>query len=618
MTVFDPNAMVAPLAARAAALTGPSNVDPPAVVVEVTRGGRTATTALGVDDRATGVAATPGQTFEVGSHSKMMTAVVVLQLVDEGLIDLDARVADYLPAEVVSGIPNAASATVRQLLAMRSGIPNYTEAGDIYEWLKDHPGQEFGPDQALATARAMSATNAPGAAFHYSNTPYLLLGSMIEAVTGDSWAAALEDRVFVPAGMRDTTARTYDPDPQRLSSYRLDGGSLVDVTDDRWVARGESGVASTTGDLIAFISALMLDRTLLSDAMLDEMLSFTTIGTGNAFGLGIFRQQVSGSTVYGFAGGTLGTSSVTWYDPANGTFVSMAGTLAGVDCGQAAKQLQVTLRSLSDWAMPDGGPVEVRSVSAAGLTVGDTAEGVCFAAGGASLTLGFALRALAVSGATFADGSVLVVGDGAAGTAGDDAANLISIPVDHRSAINARNQLLGLGGDDALTGGRAGDRIDGGAGDDRARGAGGDDLVLGGGGADLLIGGTGADHLRGGGGGDLLAGRAGVDFLVGGVGRDVFRFDDGETRAAAPDIVADFTINRDRIDLDAVDAVAGGRDSAFHWIGAGGFSGAAGELRLVDAGADTRVEGDTDGDGHADLALLLADLDGLAPRHFLL
>ena len=128
MTVFDPDAMVAPLAAKAAYLRSDSGA--PAILIEASRGGRSASTVLGVDDVDTGKPATSRQTFEIGSQTKMMTAVAVLQLADEGVIDLDAPASDYLPAATVAGIPNAATATVRQLLAMRSGVPNYMEARD--------------------------------------------------------------------------------------------------------------------------------------------------------------------------------------------------------------------------------------------------------------------------------------------------------------------------------------------------------------------------------------------------------------------------------------------------------------------------------------------------------
>lgn len=618
MTVFDPVAMLSPLEARANALTGPDGTPPPAVLLEVSRGGRTAGTVTGVDSVASGQAAQADQTFEVGSQTKMMTAVAVLQLVDEGKIDLDTRIADYLDPDIIAGIPNAGVATVRQVMAMRSGIPNYRDPDAIATWLANHPGEQYGPEQMLADARNSAATNAPGAAFNYANTPYLLLGLMIEEITGNSWASEISDRIFTPAGMTHSSSRTLADDPDRLSSYRLVNGTLQDVTDSLWAPKGESGVVSTTTDLISFLSALLVDGSLLSNDMLTEMLDFTNTGGGNAFGLGIFRLPTSGVTVYGFAGGTLGTSSVTWYDPTTQTFVSMTGTLANTPCSTTAAQLDAALRNVGAWALPDGGPVEVRSVSAADLSVNDARDGACLAAMGASLTLDVAVREIGRATTTFADGSVLVVGDGTTGTAADDGANVFSIRADFAGALHARNQMIGLGGDDRLTGGAAGDRLSGGNGADFLSGTGGFDTLSGGRGADRVIGGGGDDTIWGGAGRDTILGRAGADVMTGGAGHDIFRFLDGDASAGTPDRITDFNRAQDQIDLRPMEAVEGRPRSAFHWIGDDAFSGTAGELRAVSQGGDIRVEGDTDGDGHADLTIVLSHLGGISDDDFLL
>ena len=119
--------MLAPLQARGDALSGAT--DAPAVLVAAYATAATPRRPP-ASTTATPARGDAGQSFEVGSQTKMMTAVVILQLAAEGLIDLDAAAADYLPGSVTEGIPNAGTATVRQMLAMRSGIPNYTEAVD--------------------------------------------------------------------------------------------------------------------------------------------------------------------------------------------------------------------------------------------------------------------------------------------------------------------------------------------------------------------------------------------------------------------------------------------------------------------------------------------------------
>ena len=419
----------------------------------------------------------------------------------------------------------------------------------------------------------MAQTDAPGT-FHYGNTNYALLGLLIEHATGQGWADALKDRIFDPAGMTSTSGDKFEADPKRLSSYDKDGNRLVDVTDATWEARGESGVVSTTSDLIAFERALLIDKTLLSDSAFAEMTDFTRLYSGIYFGLGLFQHTVAGGVLEGFAGGTLGTSTATYANPFDDTVLAFAANLVDVDSDTNVKQLYQILRGLGAWDPIDSGsPLEIRSVSAADIGLASTADGVCFSAKGASVTLDLALRGLAASGTVFADGSMLLVGDCAAGTAGDDLANVISVPRDFASALTCDNRILGLGGDDRLTGGTAGDAIVAGSGNDRLAGNSGDDRLSGGRGDDRIAGGGGADWVWAGRGADVLYGRAGSDVLVGGGGRDTFRFDDGDAQPGAPDLIRDFDPQRDTIDLHLVDAIGGKRGSAFHWIGDGDFSG---------------------------------------------
>jgi D-alanyl-D-alanine carboxypeptidase len=627
MIEFDPVAMMSPLVARADAIRSAAGA--PAVLIEVSRGGRTASTVTGVEDIGTGAAARGDQTFEVGSQTKMMTAVALLQMEAEGLVDLDDPISAHLPG-FTDGLANADTATIRQLITMRSGIPAYPDAVDasgtplFVKWLEDHPGEVFGPDQALAIARGMGETHNPGD-FHYNNTNYLLLGLLIEKLTGKPWAEVLEERIFDPAGMTSSSADQFDSDPLRLSSYAREDGRLVEVTDALWAPKGESGVISTTHDLIAFERALLVDKTLLPADALAAMTNwvklFTQSGDIVSFGLGIFQHDLKNGQIFqGFAGGTLGTSTVTYCNPDDDSVIAMAVTVAGAPSDANAKQLDTILRGLDAWAPveDDGSALAIRSVSAAGLTVAtNDAGGARLAFGGACLDLVRGLRQLDAGATVFEDGSVLVVGDGTS-AAGDDDANTISIPKQFHDALQCHNYLIGLGGDDRLVGGWGGDRLAGNTGHDRLAGNGGDDRLSGGWAGDTLIGGNGDDGLWGGGGWDVLQGRNGSDYLVGGGGRDTFRFDDGDSTGAAPDTIRDFDPSLDLIDLKRVDAVAGGRDSAFHWIGASGFSGTAGELRGQDTGSDLRLEADTDGDGQSDLAIILHDIDTVLVGHFLL
>lgn len=132
------------------------------------------------------------------------------------------------------------------------------------------------------------------------------------------------------------------------------------------------------------------------------------------------------------------------------------------------------------------------------------------------------------------------------------------------------------------------------------------------GGDDTLIGGSGADTLTGGNGQDSLEGDAGADHFV-------FASGDTANSKSHADLIVDFShAQGDKIDLHLIDAVAGGSDSKFKWIGDAAFSGHAGELHEVHSGGDTYVSGDTDGDGHGDFMIKLTGHLDLVKGDFVL
>ena len=124
----------------------------------------------------------------------------------------------------------------------------------------------------------------------------------------------------------------------------------------------------------------------------------------------------------------------------------------------------------------------------------------------------------------------------------------------------------------------------------------GNDTLDGGNGNDSMNGGAGTDTLLGGNGLDILNGGAGNDVLSGGNDADQFVFTD----LGGNDRVTDFQRGSDKLDVSGIDAVAGGADNAFAFIGAGAFSGVAGQLRAFSSGGNHFVAGDVNGDGVAD------------------
>lgn len=202
--------------------------------------------------------------------------------------------------------------------------------------------------------------------------------------------------------------------------------------------------------------------------------------------------------------------------------------------------------------------------------------------------------------------------------------------------------MLGEDGHDQLWGAAGNDRMDGGFGRDLLYGEAGNDVLFGGAGSDRLYGGAGQDRLYGGADGDtlvggdghdMLYGGDGDDMLLGGLGADTLRGDAGrdlfvylfadETGPGAPDVIADFTRGLDRVDLRNIDAnpyVAG--NQAFVFRGTAAFDGvgaaSAGQLRYVVDGGHARVEADLNGDGWADMHILMNGIGTLSSDDFLL
>ncbi|MFD0166713.1 serine hydrolase domain-containing protein [Streptomyces decoyicus] len=270
------------------------------------RAGRTRTYTAGVGDLATGSKVPRDGQVRIGSNTKVFTAVVVLQLVGEGKIGLDATVDTYLPGLVRGKGIDGRRITVRQLLQHTSGLPNYTAyLGDDVRY--------FEPRDLLDIALQHKADFAPGAKWAYSNTNYVLAGLIIQKVTGRPLAEEMHRRVIQRIGLR----HTYFPAPGDMTlrephpqGYYRDSASapLRDVTemDPSWGwAAGQ--MISTNSDLNQFFTALLAGR-LLPAAQLAQMR--TTVpapyfGSGARYGLGLVSKPLSCGGVYWGHGGSL-------------------------------------------------------------------------------------------------------------------------------------------------------------------------------------------------------------------------------------------------------------------------------------------------------------------------
>ncbi|HZF93196.1 serine hydrolase domain-containing protein [Streptomyces sp.] len=344
----------ADLAGLRGVLRGAGRQGAPGAMARIDDRGTVRRAAVGVADRSTGRALADRDRFRVGSVTKTFTAVVLLQLAAEGRLRLDDPVHRHLPGS----LPDR-RITVRHLLSHRSGLYDYTN--DMFA--RTVPGFEAVRDRVFTYRQLVDRslrhprTNAPGAAYAYSNTNFVVAGMLVEKLTGGPVGRAYESRIVRPLGLRDTFyvhPATGIPGRHARGYLTPDraGAPLVDSTRQTvsW-AQSAGALVSSTRDLNTFYSALLGGR-LTSAAMLAQMKRWVTVDGTQSYGLGLRRRKLScGVSVYGHTGAVQGyyTYAFTSGDGSrsltalantsnNGAVLnSLLGTLEPVFCGKKAK-----------------------------------------------------------------------------------------------------------------------------------------------------------------------------------------------------------------------------------------------------------------------------------------
>jgi D-alanyl-D-alanine carboxypeptidase len=279
---------------------------------------------------------TLGDYVRIGSNTKTMTGTIILQLVDEGKLRLDDPVAKYRP-----DVPNGEQISIDLLLRMRSGLYNYSESVELNQSLDETPTRVWTPDELLAIAFQHPPLFAPGSEYSYSNTNFILLGLIIEQLTGDSAESQFQQRIFGPLGLTHTLMPAptsnaipvphpqgyqYGTNVETITSQALPAaqqaeaaaGTLqpIDVTDENpsWGWTAGSGI-STAADLARYVQALV-GGGLLSDQLQAQRLASMqptdpTAPTGAGFGLALAQL----GPMYGFIGDIPGYNAFMGYDP---------------------------------------------------------------------------------------------------------------------------------------------------------------------------------------------------------------------------------------------------------------------------------------------------------------
>lgn len=280
----------------------------------IRHGDQTVAAAAGALNLRTGQPATPDSVFQIGSISKVWTATLVMQLVDEGALDLDEPVASYLPDFRVADADVTARVTPRHLLAHTSGID-----GDFFH---DTGRGDDCVEKYVAAMAQLEQVHPLGATMSYCNSGYTLLGRIVEVLRGQTWDAVLRERLFVPLGL--TSAGTL---PEEALLFSAAAGHVVPapgadpVVAPQWGiyrAAGPAGLIHATAREVLAFGQLHLDGGVAADgtrvlsresvrAMQEAQVEVPDPYTlGTHWGLGWILMQWDGRRVFGHDGGTLG------------------------------------------------------------------------------------------------------------------------------------------------------------------------------------------------------------------------------------------------------------------------------------------------------------------------
>lgn len=229
----------------------------PGAIIGVWVGSKTPWIAtMGVANLETGQPISIDDKMRIGSITKTFTGTVLLQLVDEGKISLSDKLSQYFP-----DYPNGQNITIDELGNMTSGLYNYSEDSAFVAELMANLKKPFTPEQLISVSEMHAPNFPPGTSFHYSNTNTILLGLIIEKLTGNSLQTEIQNRILNPLGMKNTTFETSTnfPDPHAHGYIYMDSTAAqpTDVTnlDPSW-AWSAGAIISTLGDLQLYAKPL--------------------------------------------------------------------------------------------------------------------------------------------------------------------------------------------------------------------------------------------------------------------------------------------------------------------------------------------------------------------------
>jgi D-alanyl-D-alanine carboxypeptidase len=267
----------------------------------------------------------PTDRFRLGSLTEMFVAIVCLQLVEEGVLELDDSITSWLPADLSKQIPDSSKITVQQLLNHTSGLPE-PEREEFWETVRANPSRQWKPQEVLAylSDDAAEPENRPSSLFRndfsYSHANYVLLGMIVERATGSSLPQVIRSRITDRLKLKNTFLEQRETIPggfvQGYADWEQDGStqSVTKPLVNPAIGLGDTGMISSAPDLVQLFRGLFLNNELLYETSIDKMLTPVDSDEGG-YGLGIARLPTAWGEGWGQINQTTGFAMVALYLP---------------------------------------------------------------------------------------------------------------------------------------------------------------------------------------------------------------------------------------------------------------------------------------------------------------
>ncbi|CAN5423179.1 hypothetical protein BH09PLA1_BH09PLA1_27230 [soil metagenome] len=307
----------------------PAANEPGAAVLVTVDGKLVLRKAYGLADLENGVKLTPDMIFRIGSITKQFTSVGILQLVQAGRVSLDDSITKYVPDFDTSG----KTITIEHLLTHTSGIPNITALPDFEAQMS----KDFSPSQNIARLAGKPLEFNPGEQFQYSNTNYLLLGMVIEKVSGKRYAEYFDASIAKPLGLADTRYSRDASDDAPLTPRHAHGYELDDS--GKWLpARPLSmtqpfaagAIESTVDDLAKWTQALMDGKVVDPKLLESAWTPYKPSERPSDYGYGWSIRTEAGERWIGHNGGINGFQSAAVWIPEKKVFVAILRNGIGI------------------------------------------------------------------------------------------------------------------------------------------------------------------------------------------------------------------------------------------------------------------------------------------------